>query len=187
MKGVRTNQQQRATKGNKAKGLRNQRHALPRAGRDYVNALYANMKGVISMTTNNNIDSKLIRKCIDFAKANCASYINGTCVCDDCPCHVVNPKYATIADGAVSCDYFLDAVLPANPELDRLVKNEIYYGNDEDRSSANNVMNCSLCGHPFVPNSPRQKYCSACGEIMEAERTRERKRRQRAKNVTVLE
>ena len=39
---------------------------------------------------------------------------------EDCACHVIHPIYS-IRDGGVNCDYFLEAVLPANENLHKRV------------------------------------------------------------------
>ena len=36
-------------------------------------------------------------------------------------CHLVNPNYGSIHDGAIDCDYFLECVLPADWDLNDLV------------------------------------------------------------------
>lgn len=35
----------------------------------------------------------------------------------DHDCNVINPRYPTVQDGAIGCDYFLQCVLPLDPEL----------------------------------------------------------------------
>lgn len=33
---------------------------------------------------------------------------------------------------------------------------------------------CEVCGNPFVPNHPRQKYCKGCAESVNRRKTRDR-------------
>ena len=36
-----------------------------------------------------------------------------------------NPRYPTSHDGAIDCDYFLECVLPINPDLNRILWAEL--------------------------------------------------------------
>ena len=66
-------------------------------------------------------DENQIRKQLQrLAVQECANYMDGMCVEEDRPCHVLLPQY-TIHDGAIGCDYFLEAVLPLDKEMNRVV------------------------------------------------------------------
>lgn len=102
-------------------------------------------------------DKNLIRRCKALAVHACANWRDHECLARDCPCDMAQPRYATIHDGAISCDYFLKSVLPLDKELNRLVCCSILV--DEERTQPN-IRFCTVCGSAFVPTSPRQKYCS---------------------------
>lgn len=74
----------------------------------------------------------------------------------------------------MNCDYFLDAVLPADEELCTRVWAEIFR---EEDAPAVQTKNCVRCGKPLIPNSNRQQYCAACGEEAKKENRRERQRK----------
>ena len=57
-------------------------------------------------------DAEIMRSVKQLAKKECANYANGFCLPDYRPCHVLNPAYKTIRDGAVACDFFC---LPSFP------------------------------------------------------------------------
>ena len=71
----------------------------------------------------NQIENQIQRSIRQLAQKECANYDNGSCLPEDRPCHVINPAYRTIHDGAVNCDYFLRAVLPLQPELNTAIVN----------------------------------------------------------------
>lgn len=123
-------------------------------------------------------DKKIIRHCSTFACQECANYSDHCCLPEDGPCHVINPNYPTIREGAIDCDYFLTAVLPSNSELHKLVWNELL---STDIFDHKDTRNCILCGRPYVPASPRQKYCAVCGDTMKAQRNRDKQRRHNEK------
>ena len=54
-----------------------------------------------------------------------ANWQDGFCVPDDCPCRVINPRYSTIHDGCIDCDWFVKAVLPREPDLHTAYWHEI--------------------------------------------------------------
>lgn len=90
----------------------------------------------------------------------CANDADGFCMLADRPCHVLNPAYKTIHDGAVDCDHFLLAVLPLDPELNTAVWHEIYRREDQ---AGEGWKECVRCYKPFIPGSNRQRYCTSCG------------------------
>ena len=101
------------------------------------------------------------------AVQECANYMDGMCVEEDRPCHVLLPQY-TIHDGAIGCDYFLEAVLPLDKELNRVVWAKIDEPHwapwivEEDAETGAQLHHCCECGKVYLPASNRQKYCSLC-------------------------
>ena len=119
-------------------------------------------------------DKNLIRRCKALAAHACANWRDHECLVRDCPCDMIHPRYATIHDGAINCDYFLSSVLPLDRELSRLVWRIIL--EDEERAHPN-IRFCTICGSALVPTSPRQKYSSFCGAERKRQRCREKQRR----------
>jgi len=60
-------------------------------------------------------------------------------------------KDATLIDGAVDCDYFLECVLPINPDLNRIIWAELLREEDVVRP---NEKTCAWCGGVFIPRKP---------------------------------
>ncbi len=130
-------------------------------------------------------DDELKKRCIRLALNECAYCIDGKCFDpylvfrdgqkDEPPCFAVTNKYS-IADGGITCDWFLLSVLPLDKELNRLVWAEInkpapcLYGADEPLSIADQGQACVLCGKPFMPASNRQRFCAACAKDAERKR-----------------
>lgn len=81
--------------------------------------------------------------------------------------------YPTIHDGAIDCDYFLECVLPINPDLNRILWAELLREEDVIRP---NERTCAWCGGAFVPNSGRQQYCLHCKPLHELLRNRDKQR-----------
>ncbi len=82
----------------------------------------------------------------------------------DRPCEslLVNPVYR-IEDGAINCEWFIDAVLPLDPELNETIGgliNRVRDLYDADRPPI--LLQCADCGKYFTPHSNRQKRCKAC-------------------------
>ena len=119
-------------------------------------------------------DKNLIRRCKTLAAHACANWRNHVCIARDYPCDIANPRYATIHDGAISCDYFLSSVLPLDKELNRPVWCSIF--GDEERTQPS-IRFCTTCGSAYIPTSPRQKYCISCGIERKRQRCREKQRR----------
>lgn len=126
-------------------------------------------------------DKQLIRRCINLAKAECANYQSKECIPEDRRCHVINPNHPTIQEGALDCDWFLEAVLPCDKELSRAVWQELI---GQDAPSKNRGRRCETCQRTFVPTSPRQKYCIECGTFAKQRRSREKQRRYDEKKRT---
>ncbi len=128
-------------------------------------------------------DAEIMRSVKQLAKKECANYANGFCLPTDCPCHVLNPAYKTIHDGAVDCDYFLLTVLPLDTELNTAVWHEIYREEDQ---AGEGWKECVRCHKPFIPGSNRQRYCASCGEAANQARSREKQRRYRERQKAAL-
>lgn len=116
-------------------------------------------------------DKEIIRQCKSLAQNECANYYDRLCLLEDHPCHVINSRYATIHDGAIDCDWFMEAVLPGYAELSKLVRHELL---SETVSAASGLRKCERCGESFIPSSPRQKYCVVCGKDVKKQQNREK-------------
>lgn len=123
-------------------------------------------------------DQYILRSTKQLARKECANYSDGCCLPEECLCHVINPAYKTIHDGAVDCDCFLSAVLPLQPELNTTVWHEVLRDADQ---AGDGWKECVLCHKPFIPGSNRQRYCADCGKTAKAIRVREKQRRYRAR------
>lgn len=66
-------------------------------------------------------DKQILKSIKALARGECANYSRGDCLMTDERCHLVNPNYESIHDGAIDCDYFLECVLPADWDLNDLV------------------------------------------------------------------
>ena len=128
-------------------------------------------------------DNQIIRSAKLLAQKECANYANGTCLPEDHPCNVINPAYKTIYDGALDCDYFLSAVLPLQPELNTAVWHELLREEDQ---AGEGWKECARCHKPFIPGSNRQRYCTDCGTAAKQARNREKQRRHRERQKTVV-
>ena len=62
-------------------------------------------------------DKQILKSIKALARGECANYDRGNCLLTDERCHLVNPNYESIHDGAIDCDYFLECVLPADWSL----------------------------------------------------------------------
>ena len=128
-------------------------------------------------------DNHIIRSVKLLAQKECANYANGTCLPEDHPCHVINPAYKTIHDGAVNCDYFLSTVLPLQPELNTGLWHEILREEDQ---TGEGWKQCGRCHKPFIPGCNRQHYCAECGAGAKLAGNREKQRRHRQRQKTVV-
>lgn len=128
-------------------------------------------------------DTEIMRSVKRLAQKECANYADGFCLLVDCPCHVLNPVYKTIHDGAIACDYFLQAVLPLDAELNAAVWHEIYRREDQ---AGEGWKECVRCHKPFIPSSNRQRYCASCGAEAKQARIREKQRRYRERQKAIL-
>jgi len=128
-------------------------------------------------------DTEIMRSIKRLVQKECANYADGICLPAACPCHVLNPTYKTIHDGAIACDYFLLAVLPLDAELNTAVWHEIY--RDEDQAGEG-WKECVRCHKPFIPGSNRQRHCASCGAAAKQARIREKQRRYREHQKATL-
>ena len=127
------------------------------------------------------IENQIQRSIRHLAQKECANYDSGCCLPEDRPCHVISSVYKTVHDGAVNCDYFLQAVLPLQPELHTAVWHELLREEDQAGESRKE---CVRCHKPFIPGSNRQRYCTDCGAAAKQARSREKQRRYRERQKT---
>ena len=104
------------------------------------------------------------RQCNRLIKRLCANFDDGNCLLldDGEPC--VCPQTISYS---LLCRYFRNAVLPADKELYAEIFKQRTY-------------RCAECGEAFVPNSNRQKYCTACGKRIHRKQKTESERRRRS-------
>lgn len=118
------------------------------------------------------MERQMIRQIRTLAHKECCNYIDGKCICHG-NFTVINPRYPPIHDGAIDCDYFLECVLPIDPELNRIVWGELLREEDMIRPDERS---CICCGATFVPGSSRQQYCPHCKPRHEQLRNRHKQR-----------
>lgn len=128
-------------------------------------------------------DKEIIRSVKKLATKECANWQDGSCLPDDCPCRAINPVYATVHDGCVDCDWFVQAVLPLQPELQSEYWHEIFR---EEGCASEGWKECRRCHKLFVPGSNRQQYCSECGNAVSRASNRDRQRRFRQRQKAVV-
>ena len=119
-------------------------------------------------------EKELQRAIKNLAKAECANYQNKLCLLTDEPCHIINPDYDSVHDGAIDCDWFLEAVLPADWDLNDLIWYAIWYDEEEPDEVPEGMKICEVCKRPFLPTHHKQKYCKGCAESVNRKKTRER-------------
>ncbi len=132
-------------------------------------------------------EKQILKSIKALAAGECANYRGGFCAETDQRCHVINPNYDSIHDGAIDCDYFLECVLPANWELSDLVSYALWYDaddseGDEEDSLPSHMRRCESCGQPFVFSSNCQKYCHNCAVSVRRCQNTDRKRKSRRIN-----
>lgn len=132
---------------------------------------------------NKKLDQHIIRGVKQLAQKECANYAGGSCLPEERPCHAIHPDHQTVHDGAVNCDYCLSAVLPQQPELNTAVWHEIFR---EEGQAGEGWKECVRCHRPFLPASNRQRYCADCGTAAKQARSREKQRRYRERQKTVI-
>ncbi len=121
-----------------------------------------------------NTSKEIIRRIRKLAAKECCNWYNGICLPYDCPCWVINPAYSAVHDGCVDCDWFIQAVLPLQPELQSAYRHEIFR---EEGAAGEGWKKCLQCHKRFIPGSNRQQYCSDCGAFVSRITDRERQRR----------
>lgn len=121
-------------------------------------------------------DKQMLKSIKALAKSECANYSNGFCLMTGERCHVINPDYDTIHDGAIDCDYFMDCVLPADWELNDLIWYAIWADDDadEDEPLPDGMRLCANCQRPFIPTNGKQKYCKSCAATVNRTKAKER-------------
>ena len=129
----------------------------------------------VSMTIRKR-DKQVLRRVKQLAQTDCANFSKGNCLEKDTPCDVIHEQFSTIHNGVIACDYFLRAVLSADPEISSLIWYEILRPDDE---AGEGWKQCVRCHKPFIPVCNRQKFCKACGEEAKQVRIRVKQRRYR--------
>lgn len=124
-------------------------------------------------------DKQILKSIKALARGECANYDRGNCLLTDERCHLVNPNYESIHDGAIDCDYFLDCVLPAEWNLNDLVSYALWYDEEDENPLPHGMKRCEICQNPFVPTHAKQKYCKGCAETANRKKTRTRMYEQR--------
>ena len=119
-------------------------------------------------------DKEIIRSIRKLASKECANWHNGFCLPDDHPCQVINSAYDIVHDGCIDCDWFVQAVLPLDPEIHIAYWHEIFR---DEGAVGEGWKECHHCHKPFVPGSNRQQYCKECGAAVTRALNRERQRR----------
>ena len=89
-------------------------------------------------------EKQILKSIKALAAGECANYHGGFCAETDRRCHLINPKYDSIRDGMIDCDYFLECVLPANWELSDLVSYALWYDEAEDDDLPSNMKRCEV-------------------------------------------
>ena len=119
-------------------------------------------------------DRQLMKRCMSLAEKECANYFSRECVPEVCKCHLINTHYPTIEEGTLNCDWFLEAVLPLERELNKAVWQAL---TGQDGPTRARCRICEICRGTFIPASPRQKYCPVCGENEKRKRSRAKQHR----------
>lgn len=99
-------------------------------------------------------------------KKLCCNYVDGSCLLlDDGEEHAC---VQCISRYGIYCNYFKNAVLPADRELFA----EIMQPSHQKR--------CKICKSYFVPKAKNQRYCPNCAAVQKRKKTAERQCRKRA-------
>ena len=120
-----------------------------------------------------NTDKWLMKQEKQLARKECCNYFDGDCIYTDKPCHVINPIYSSIHNGAIGCEYFLNSVLKLQPEVYAAIWQRI----DDELCAGTRWKECAFCKKPFLSGSNRQKYCTGCCDLAQRIRVREKQRR----------
>ena len=92
----------------------------------------------------------------------CCNYVDGNCLLLD------DGEEQCISRYGIYCNYFKNAVLPADRELFA----EIMQPSRQKR--------CQICKSYFVPRAKNQRYCPNCAAVQKRKKAAERQRRKRA-------
>ena len=98
----------------------------------------------------------------------CCNYVDGSCLLLD-----AGEEHACvqcISRYGIYCNYFKNAVLPADRELFA----EIMQPSHQKR--------CKICKSYFVPKAKNQRYCPDCAAVQKRKKAAERQRRKRLAN-----
>ena len=99
-------------------------------------------------------------------KKLCCNYVDGNCLLlDDGEEHSC---VQCISRYGIYCNYFKNAVLPADKELFAHIMQPA------------NQKRCQICKAGFVPRANNQRYCPACAAVQKRIKAAERQRRKRA-------
>ena len=126
-------------------------------------------------------EKQIIKSIKALARGECANYQNGMCLETDQRCHLINPRYDSIRDGMIDCDYFLECVLPADWDLNDLVSYALWYDEAEEDDLPPDMRHCQDCQQPFVFTNNRQQFCSACAKKRDRQNGYQRLRKFREK------
>ncbi|MGN1050707.1 MAG: cysteine-rich VLP domain-containing protein [Acutalibacteraceae bacterium] len=119
----------------------------------------------VSMIKINQSQSKKINALI---KKLCCNCYEGNCLLldDGEPCKCVQ----LIKKTTICCNYFLDAVLPADKDLHTEI-----LGNSD-------VKRCAICNKPISLRGNHQKYCSKCSKNQRLRKAADRQQKIRDKS-----
>lgn len=131
-------------------------------------------------------DKQILKRIRQLARDECANYQGGICLETEERCHIINPNYPSVHDGAIDCDYFMDCVLPADWELNDIVwyaiwaEEDMWDGPNEDSDTLPDGMRrCAECQRPFTYTNNRQKYCRACAAKVKRKQDASRQQKHR--------
>lgn len=118
------------------------------------------------------------------AKNECANYDCGKCPLFQSGCIVEINKTAQLDTmrGSV-CGYFMQSVLPAEPQLMEDYLEHFPKDYPLRKQQAESNKRCRRCEVKFTPKSNAQKYCSDCRPIVERENDKQRKRKSALDNA----
>lgn len=120
----------------------------------------------------NSIRSKLTR----LARNECANYNNGACPIQRCGECIVAIETDTLPGNV--CPYFMQSVLPADPELHAEYA-ETFPKGHALRKAKPKLSDCQRCGEAFEKRGNAAKYCDDCRKLNERDKARARKQKER--------
>lgn len=98
-------------------------------------------------------------------KGECCNYDSGNCaLLDDGNYH----KCPQLSQTVISCEWFLEAVLPLNAALEAEIFN-----------TSKTTKKCIVCGKEIISNSNRVKYCMKCASKTHRKQKTEKQRKYR--------